>query len=341
VKRLIGVNVAPPDVAKRKSILLVASKFGVWASELTLVAGTLMRAGYAVKIATEDGSPPHMLSPSLDPAFTDGAWRRSVVSTEEQALALRFLDPGSREHSLIEAANILNIGNLAKPPQVGEYLRNPSVLNAYKEALRQSLKLAEQFDAIVVAGGSGAVPGLMADRGLQSLILAFFDLNKPVMGECNGGLAIAQTVDPRTNRSILHGRAVTTHCWLDEYQQGWGWTGPFDQDTDQYWHSTGYDLANYSKAESWILPGVSGNPLIASESLFVNAAGSHGLFFSPAGSPYSVVVDGNLITCRTTPDGYPGALALVAIMDGDPPLRGRLFIDRDEQGTTEPIGNIL
>jgi hypothetical protein len=30
------------------------------------------------------------------------------------------------------------------------------------------------------------------------------------------------------------------------------------------------------------------------------------------------VVDGNLITCRTRPDGYPGVLALMAIMEGDP-----------------------
>lgn len=33
----------------------------------------------------------------------------------------------------------------------------------------------------------------------------------------------------------------------------------------------------------------------------------------------------------------PGTLALIAILDGGPCLRGRLFIDRDERGRTAPI----
>jgi hypothetical protein len=166
--------------------------------------------------------------------------------------------------------------------------------------------------------------------------LAFYDLHKPVMGECNGGLALAQTIDPATGRSIFSGRAVTTHSWLDEYQSGWGWTAAFTQNTNTFWKNGVFDLNAYSAAEQWVQPGLGGNPLIDSEGLFKNAAGHAGLFFSPPGTPYSVVVDGNIVTCRTTPDGYPGILALMAIMDGDPPLRGRLFIDRDAQGREAP-----
>ncbi len=92
VKRITGVDFDSTRPQKHKPILLVASKFGTWASELTLVAGTLLAAGYRVKIATEDGSPPHFLGPSLDPDFVDGAWRCSVVSPEESDLALKFLN---------------------------------------------------------------------------------------------------------------------------------------------------------------------------------------------------------------------------------------------------------
>jgi hypothetical protein len=88
--------------------------------------------------------------------------------------------------------------------------------------------------------------------------------------------------------------------------------------------------------EKWATPGIGGNPLIDSEQLFKNAAVPEGVFFSPPGTPYSVVVDDNLITCRTTPDGYPGVLALIAMMDGSPPLRGCLFIDADERGRKTP-----
>jgi putative intracellular protease/amidase len=336
VKRIIGVDFDKTAPATHKPILLAASKFGTWASELTLVAGTLLKAGYGVKIATEDGSPPHMLGPSLNPDFMDGAWRRSVVSPEERDLALKFLNPISEEHALFKPGNVFDLSQLAKPPQVGDYLKDRALLDKYKTALQSLVEIATEYDAIIIAGGSGAIPGFMDDRGLQSLILAFHDLRKPIMGQCNGGLAIAQTIDPETGKSILYGRAVTTHSWLDEYQSGWGWTTVFSQDIDAFWNNGQFDSKAYFEAEKWDAPGTAGNPLIDSEGLFRNAAGPTGVFFSPAGSAYSVVIDDNLITCRTTPDGYPGVLALLAVLDGRPSLRGRFFIDADERGRRGP-----
>ena len=336
VKRMTGVDFDSRCPAQRKPILLVASKFGVWASEVSLVAGTLLKAGYKVEIATEDGSPPHLLGPSLDLTFSDGAWRCSVVSPEERDLALKFLNPTSQEHALLKKENIVDLSQLAKPPQVGDYLKDHALLGEYSKALRKSIEMSNEYEAIIIAGGSGAIPGFMADRGLQSLILAFYKLGKPVMAECNGGLAIAQTIDPDTGKSILAGHAVTTHSWLDEYQSGWGWTAASKQDSATFWSNGQFDLKAYQAAETWETPGIGGNPLIDSEAMFKNAAGDGGVFFSPPGTPYSVVVDNNLITCRTTPDGYPGVLALMAVMDGRPALRGRLYIDADERGRSQP-----
>jgi len=336
VKRMTGVDFAPLNVKRRKPVLLAASKFGTWASEVTLVAGLLLKAGYKVKIATEDGTPPHFLGPSLDPDFRDGAWRSSVVSPEERDLAIRFLNPKSPENYLFNPKSIFNLGDLPKPPQVGDYIKNPKLLAAYQAALSSAVALAVDYEAIVIAGGSGAVPGFMDDRGLQALILAFYKLEKPVMAECNGGLVVAQTIDPDTGSSILCGRAVTTHSWLDEYQSGWGWTAPYTLPPNQYWPQGKFSLPKYEKDETWITPGVGGNPLIDSSALFKNAAGPGGLFFSPPGSTYAVVVDANLITCRTTPDGYPGTLALLATLDGRPPLEGPFFIDSDSQGRPQP-----
>lgn len=335
VKRLIGIDIDPSRAAK-KPVLIVASKFGTWAAELTLVSSVLLAIGYEVIVATEDGTSPHLLGPSLDPKFIDGAWRTSVVSSEEQELAMRFLDPSSKEFQLLKPENIFDLSKLVKPPQVGDYLNDHTLLQQYANALPSSLSHATSFDAIVIAGGSGAIPGVMADRGLQNLLLAFNDLNKPIMGECNGGLVIAQTVEPTTGKSILFEKAVTTHSWLDEYQMGWGWTLEFTRKIEEFWVNGKFDLAAYSAEERWSPPGVAGNPLIDSESMFRNACGSTGVFFSPAGTPYSVVVDGNIITCRTTPDGYPGVLAMIAILDGKPALTGRFFIDSDSLGRTTP-----
>jgi len=338
VRRITGVDFEKKGPAERKPILLVASKFGVWASELTLVAGTLLAAGYQVKIASEDGSPPHFLAPSLDPNFVDGAWRCSVVSPEERDLAFDFLNPVSRRNGLLRRENVSDLSRLAKPPQIGDYLKDSSLLVKYRRALEQTLRIADDYDAIIIAGGSGAIPGFMDDRGLHNLILAFNALGKPIMAQCNGGLAVAQTINPSTGKSILYGRAVTTHCLLDEYQSGWGWTETFSESTDKFWTSGRFDLKAYSAAEKWSSPGTTGNPLIDSEALFGNAAGPSGEFFSPAGTPYCVVVDDHIITCRTTPDGYPGVLALIAILNGRPRLQGRFFIDADARGRRQQRG---
>ncbi len=186
-------------------MLLAASKFGAWASEVSVVAAVLAAAGYEVKIATEDGSAPHLLSPSLDPSFKDGAWRCSVVSPEERDLALKFLNPKCKQSTLFLSENIFDLSSLPKPPQVGDFLNNTALLEKYREDLQQAFVVADSYDALVIAGGSGAIPGFTFDRGLHNLILAFDRLGKPIMGECNGGLAIAQTLDPATGKSILDG----------------------------------------------------------------------------------------------------------------------------------------
>jgi putative intracellular protease/amidase len=332
VKRIIGIDADICGAGKHKPVLLLASKFGVWAAELTLVAAALLKAGYQVRVATEDGSVPHFLSVSMNPEFADGSWRASVVSDAERDLALRFLNPACPEHAILKKENILSLSDLARPPQVGDYLKDKQTFAAYKKALDASLRVALDYSAICIAGGSGAIPGFMFDRGLHSLILAFHRLGKPVMGECNGALAILQTQDPLTEESILYGRALTTHSALDEYQGGWGWTDPFEKDPDSFWNGADFDLDAYGAAEHWNSPGTGGNPLIDSEGYFRSAAGPDGRFFSPAGSAYAVVVDGHFITCRTTPDGYPGVLALIALLDGKDALTGPLFIYDDHRG---------
>ena len=336
VKRMIGIEVDLSQVSKRKPVLLIASKFGTWASELTLVAGTLLKAGYLVKLASEDGSAPHLLGPSMIPGTADGAWRFSVVSEEERDLALRFLNPESAEHRIFYKENILDLSRLARPPQVGDYLKKPALLDEYKKTLRVSLDTAQDYAAVCVAGGSGAIPGLMFDRGLHNLLLAFHRLGKPIMGECNGGLSILQTLDPVSKHSILYGHTVTTHSSLDEYQSGWGWTLKFDADTDSFWENGRFDIDAYCGAEQWCQPGTGGNPLIDSEGYFRDAAGPNGSYFSPPGSAYSVVLDEKFITCRTTPDGYPGVLALIALLDGTSKPKSPLFIDSDAPARRHP-----
>lgn len=72
-----------------------------------------------------------------------------------------------------------------------------------------SLDVSE-FDALILPGGHA--PGMrqyLGSRELQTKVAAFFALDRPVGAICHGALVAARTIDPRTNKSVLHGRRTT------------------------------------------------------------------------------------------------------------------------------------
>ncbi len=303
----------------RRKVLVAASENGVWASELTVVASLLLAAGYEVVVATETGKPPHILSVSLDPEFVDGALGLRVVSRPEAELAQRFLDPSTREGQLLHSASIVNLTDLIRPPLVVDYLERPrKTMHEFAVGIRAIGRRALDYDALVIAGGSGAVAGFSMNGGLQHLILAFDRLKKPIVAQCNGVFALVHAIDPTTRASILRNRFATTHSRTHEYRRGgWGWAKP-----------------NKEGVETWTLPGADGNPIIDSEPIVRDALGRNGQFLSPPATPYAVAVDAHIITARTTPDGAPATAALIAMLDGETPFTGRFFL-QDEDGFKE------
>lgn len=313
---VVQITHTPVKEFGRRRILIAASENGVWASEMTVVASLAMAAGYEVVLASETGQPPHMLSVSRDPAFLDGPLGIPVVSDEEAKLAERFLQPDTTESQLMKS--VLNLSEIARPPLVAGYVSDPEgTMKSFREGLETGFEWATQFDALVIAGGSGSVAGFSMHGGLQHLVLAFDRLRKPIVAECNGVFALVHAIDPRTGRSILDGRLATTHSHSHEYRRGgWGWAKPDEAGEEQ-----------------WTLPGADGNPIVDSEPIVRAAVGPNGAFLSPPETPYAVAVDDNVITARTTPDGAPATAALLAMLDGEPPFCGRYFI-RDDSGFT-------
>lgn len=306
VKEMTGeelVSFQPRDV------LVVASESGVWASELTIPASLMLAAGYRVTVATETGAPPHFLSVSCDASFVDGSLGIPVVSPEEAELAARFQDPATSEGRLLAPAAIFNLATLGRPPIVADYLVDADrVLSELRRDMEMVCDVARTFDSVLIAGGSGAVPGLAMNGGLHHLILAAHRLAKPIVAQCNGVFALVQTIDPRTDRSILAGRFATTHSKSHEYRRGgWGWA-----------------KAGADGQETWTIPGADGNPIIDSEPMVRNAVGDTGAFISPPATAYAVAVDDHIITARTTPDGAPATAALIAALE-IPGRRGRWF----------------
>jgi len=316
VNNLTGVSL---EKFKKRTILLVASENGVWASELTVVASILLAAGYKVVIATETGKPPHMLSISYDPNFVDASLGISVVSTEEAELAHRYRDSDTTEGRLLLQENVVSLAEIVRPPLVADYLEDQeSTMNELADGVKDITKWINKYDGIVIAGGSGSVAGFSMNGGLHHLLLAFNRLDKPIVAQCNGVFSLVQAIDPITGKSILNGKLATTHSRSHEYHRGgWGWAKLNEEDE-----------------ETWILPGADGNPIIDSAPMVRNAVGVDGKFFSPPATSYAVAVDGTIITARTTPDGGPATFALIAILEGGNRFKGRYFI-QDESGFTQ------
>ncbi len=69
----------------------------------------------------------------------------------------------------------------------------------------------EQYDGLVLPGGhaKGMIPYLEA-KSLQTAIAGFFTADKPVGAICHGVIAACRSMDPKTGKSVLHGRKTTS-----------------------------------------------------------------------------------------------------------------------------------
>ncbi len=68
----------------------------------------------------------------------------------------------------------------------------------------------EDYDGLILPGGhaKGMLPYLESET-LQKAIAAFFTANKPVGAICHGVVAACRAKDPKTGKSVLHGRKTT------------------------------------------------------------------------------------------------------------------------------------
>ena len=89
-----------------------------------------------------------------------------------------------------------------------------------------------QYDALVLPGGHRArgMRDYLESLEVQQMAVDAFATGKPVGAICHGVLVAARALDPRTERSVLHGRATTALTWPLE-SRAWGiarWTRFWD-----------------------------------------------------------------------------------------------------------------
>jgi putative intracellular protease/amidase len=177
------------------NILCILPADGHDPTESAVLWHTLTAAGVAVHFTTPDGAPGH-------------ADRRLT----EQGFGL------------------LNPALMTRAPALASY-RAMAASPAFNAPLPYAAVDPAGYDGLMIPGGHAAgVKSMLESARAQALCLAFFQADKPVAAVCHGVLLAARTRDPRTGKSVLHGRKTTalppsmelgawllTKLWLGDY----------------------------------------------------------------------------------------------------------------------------
>ncbi|BAZ47605.1 ThiJ/PfpI domain-containing protein [Nostoc sp. NIES-4103] len=264
-------------------ILTILSEWGYWGEELVGPLDVFDERGYQVDFATPTGKRPVALPPSLDPYFVDPPLGKPVVSQEVAEKVKQLEDPNNPR---LDNPIILSQWLPERP-----YWSSPKFLRemeAYYQALEELQKDLEQYDALLIVGGSGPIIDLANNHRVHDLILSFYQAGKPIAAECYGVACLAFARDLGDRKSIIWGKHVTGHCKEYDYLDGTGFVG------------TDINI---------------GPPPYPLEYILRDAVGPNGQYHGNVGKSISVIVDYPFITGRSTPDSYTTGEKLVEVLE--------------------------
>ncbi|MBC9729177.1 type 1 glutamine amidotransferase domain-containing protein [Streptomyces sp. TRM68367] len=264
-----------------KKILVILSEYGYWGEELVGPLHHFDQRGYEVEFATPTGKRAHALPPSTDPEYIDPPLGRSVTS-EEVAKLTQEVDASTRLDHPIDISSWI-----PERPYTADddYLRK---LEAYHRAIDVVAQELDDYDALLIVGGSGPVVDLANNERVHQIILAFLRADKPIAAECYGVAPLAFARDWEDRKSIIWGKHVTGHCKEYDYKDGTGFLG-----TDF----------------------VIGPPPYPLEYILRDATGPEGRYIGNFGKETSVIVDYPFITGRSTPDSYLTGEKVVEVLE--------------------------
>lgn len=266
-----------------KKILVVLSEWGYWGEELVGPLEIFDAAGYQVDFVTPSGKRPVALTTSMDPTFVDPPLGKPVVSQEIAEKVKKLDDPSN--------PRLNNPKNLKEWLPDRPYWSSPKLLRemeAYYKKLDEVQKDLEQYDSILIVGGSGPIIDLANNHRVHDLILSFYKAGKPVAAECYGVTCLAFARDLSDRESIIRGKHVTGHCKEYDYLDGTGFMG-----TDLNMGPPPYPL----------------------EYILRDATAPEGEYHGNVGKEISVIVDYPFITGRSTPDSYATGEKLVEVLE--------------------------
>lgn len=176
-------------------ILLVASNYGTWGEEAQAPWDILKKAGHTLTLCTPLGKKPLPLMISVDPGFFDPLVQANVNPPEVCDRVKQLVD--------------------------GNEWANPITLKDAK---------MDDYDALVIAGGLGAMIDLGNNFNLHKLIRDAVKSDKIVAALCYAVASLVFCRDHKNEyRSIIWGKKITAH------PRAWDFYGPdFDFTYDLY-----------------------------------------------------------------------------------------------------------
>jgi putative intracellular protease/amidase len=290
---LVPLNITP----QKRRILTLVSEKGYWGEELVAPIEVFDSAGYKIDFVTPHGKRPIAIGVSMDADYIDPPLGRPVTSAE-MAEKVKYwdnpeTDAGQRLASPISLADWFPERPYAAASQ---YVR---LLEKYNRDLDIALKRLDNYDALLIVGGSGPIVDLVNNQRVHDLILAFYRLNKLVAAECYGVACLAFARDWQDAKSIIANKHVTGHCKEYDY----------------------HDNTGFMKSRNVFEDFNMGPPPYPLEFVLRDATKPDGAFIGNFGKETSVIVDYPFITGRSTPDSYLTGQKIVECLDGNPPLK--------------------
>ncbi|MBU0970376.1 MAG: type 1 glutamine amidotransferase domain-containing protein [Proteobacteria bacterium] len=264
-----------------KKILCCLSEWGFWGEELIGPLEVLDEKGYETVFMTPTGAPPRALPPSMEPGYLDPPLGK-VVTSEYYAQKTREIDGSDR------LANPINLSEWFHPMPYFNSENFGHGLEDYFNQRDQCWKELEQFDALLLPGGSGPMVDMVNNERLHDVILGFYTQNKLIAAECYCVTCLAFARDWTDRRSIIQGKHVTGHAREYDYKDGTGFIKT--------------DL-NF------------GTPFYPLEYILRDAVGKEGQYHGGVGHTLSTILDYPFLTGRSTQDSKRVGQLMIEVLE--------------------------
>ncbi len=267
-----------------KKILCCLSEWGYWGEELVGPLEVLDENGYDTAFMTPKGDRAHALPPSMEAGYFDPPLGK-VVTSEYYAQKTCEIEKSTR------LDNPVNLSEWF--PQM-PYFNSENFgheLEEYNNNRSECWKELEQYDALLLPGGSGPMVDMVNNERLHDVILGFLAQNKLIAAECYCVTCLAFARDWTDRKSIIWGKHVTGHAREYDYKD---FTGFLPTGTTNF-----------------------GPPFYPLEYILRDATGPDGKYHGGVGHTISTILDYPFLTGRSTQDSHlVGELMVKVIEEG-------------------------